>query len=298
MSILITSVLNCASDSLAISSSLSSMFGAFICSFFWMFFFFLSQCDCYLVRGGTLGIHQGEATHIAEVWCCLWGRGPEGNNVACWVNGGFHSLPPLPTSKLGPSCADSQVGGFVYILGPCKTLQQTPLWGWEFLSSPQTLLEFYSQRFWCFIPLHWNPELHGLSCFPVVSPILCTHKCEIIRSASHHLTNPGTPAATLPQILSAPAACLCPSCWSGCFFFNCLVVGLPYSLIFWQFWLCFVFKFVVFLLLIVRGGTVYLPILAGSPCVLCSLWVWLNVCQSCLSFQRTSSWIHWSFVSF
>ena len=33
-----------------------------------------------------------------------------------------------------------------------------------------------------------------------------------------------------------------------CFFFNSLVVGLPYSLIFCQFWLFFVFKFVVVLL--------------------------------------------------
>ena len=28
----------------------------------------------------------------------------------------FQSLPPLPTSKLGPSGADSQVSGFVYVL--------------------------------------------------------------------------------------------------------------------------------------------------------------------------------------
>ena len=44
-----------------------------------------------------------------------------------------------------------------------------------------------------------------------------------------------------------------------CFFFNSLVVRLPYSSIFCQFWLFFVFKFVVVLLLVVRGGTVCLP---------------------------------------
>ena len=32
---------------------------------------------------------------------------------------GFQSLPQLPTSKLGFSGADYQVGGFVYVLGPC-----------------------------------------------------------------------------------------------------------------------------------------------------------------------------------
>ena len=30
---------------------------------------------------------------------------------------GFQSLPPLPTSKLVPSGADFQVGGFVYVTG-------------------------------------------------------------------------------------------------------------------------------------------------------------------------------------
>ena len=37
----------------------------------------------------------------------------------------FQSLPLLPTSKLGPSGADSQVGGFVYILGPGGSFQPT-----------------------------------------------------------------------------------------------------------------------------------------------------------------------------
>ena len=40
---------------------------------------------------------------------------------------GFQSLLPLPTSKLGPSGADSRVGGFVYILGTCGSLQSTLL---------------------------------------------------------------------------------------------------------------------------------------------------------------------------
>ena len=35
------------------------------------------------------------------------------------LSAGFQSLPPLHTGKVGPSGADSWVGGFVYILGPC-----------------------------------------------------------------------------------------------------------------------------------------------------------------------------------
>ena len=42
-------------------------------------------------------------------------------------------------------------------------------------------------------------------------------------------------------------------------FFNSLVVRLPYSSIFWQFWLFFVLKFVAVLHLVVRGSKAYLP---------------------------------------
>ena len=45
----------------------------------------------------------------------------------------FSHFPSLPTSKLGPFGADSWVGGFVYFLRPCGSLQRTLLWGWEFL---------------------------------------------------------------------------------------------------------------------------------------------------------------------
>ena len=76
---------------------------------------------------------------------------------------------------------------------------------------------------------------------------------------SQSSTSLDPPAATLPQVLSAwLSVSTPPTGLDECFFFNFLVVGLPYSLIFWQFWLFFVFKFVV-LLLVVRGGTVCLP---------------------------------------
>ena len=65
--------------------------------------------------------------------------------------------------------------------------------------------------------------------------------------------NVGPPLCQLPLTTSplCPTACLRPSCRSGCFFLNSLVVGLPNSLIFCQFRLFFVFKFVVVLLLVV-----------------------------------------------
>ena len=74
-----------------------------------------------------------------------------------------------------------------------------------------------------------------------------------------------------PIIQQPPSHKTCPT-WlpisaslDECSFFNSLVVGLPYSLIFWQFWLIFVFKSVVVLLLVVQGGTVYPPMPPSWP---------------------------------
>ena len=59
-----------------------------------------------------------------------------------------------------------------------------------------------------------------------------------------------------------------PTSLDECFFLNSLVVGSPYSSIFWHFWLFFVFEFVVVLLLVVGGDKVYLPIPPSWPEVL------------------------------
>ena len=64
--------------------------------------------------------------------------------------------------------------------------------------------------------------------------------------------SPGPPAAALPRVLSDQlSTSTSPAGLDECFFFNSLVVGLPYSLIFCQLWLFFVFKFVVVLLFVV-----------------------------------------------
>ena len=70
-----------------------------------------------------------------------------------------------------------------------------------------------------------------------------------------------------PCLTSPPAVMLLPSrlpfsnpptSLHECFFFNSLFLRLPYSSIFWQFWLFFYLKFVI-LLLITQGGKMYLP---------------------------------------
>ena len=108
---------------------------------------------------------------------------------------------------------------------------------------------------------------------PVVRPSLSTHKCATAWSTSHHLTwcaNHPWPTSVLQPLPCCksfpprlPISAL-PTDLDECFFFKSLVVGLTYSLIFWQFWLFFVFKFVV-LLLVVQGGKVYLPMSPSWP---------------------------------
>ena len=150
---------------------------------------FLSQHTCYILRGGALGIYQGGATHLAVLWHCKWQRGPRGNNVSC------SALSLL--SVTSSTTHISKVGGFVYVLGPCGSLQQTLLCDWEFLPQPQPPQVFFSQRFWGFISLHWNPGLCGLSCAPVFLPVYL--------HANVGLT--GLPAATSPTLVLHPLPC-------------------------------------------------------------------------------------------
>ena len=166
----------------------------------------------------------------------------------------FQSLLLLPTIKLGPSGADSWVGGLVYILGPCGSLQPTLLWGWEFLPLPQPSGFFRGFE-------AWFPCTRTLSCSVCLMPqlfsrFICTWMwdlpvCQLLPCCE----------SSLPWLPISPSS----TSLDECFFFNSLVVGPPYSSIFQQFWLVFVFKFVVVLLLVVQGGTACLPIPPSWP---------------------------------
>ena len=83
----------------------------------------MSQRVCYVVRDLALGIFQGRGRHGAVRWSYMWETVREGTMPLALLSTGFQSLFQLPTSKLGPSGADSQVGEFVYVLGPCDSLQ-------------------------------------------------------------------------------------------------------------------------------------------------------------------------------
>ena len=120
--------------------------GALICSFIWAIFFsFLSLRACYIIRGGVLGVHQGGATHIAVLWCCLWGRGPRGNSAACWALHQLSVTSSTTHNQIGPFWCRF-VGGWACVHS--RTLWVFPLtflWGWEFLLPPQ-LPQVFSVR--------------------------------------------------------------------------------------------------------------------------------------------------------
>ena len=180
----------------------------------------------------------------------MWGRVRERTMPLAQLSAGFQSLSLLPTSKLGPSGADSQVGGFVYIPEPCESLQRTLLWGWEFLPPPQPPRVFSVRGFEALFPCTGT-----LGCVVYLAPQF------ILPIYPHVKVGPlGPLAAALLWVLSTQLPISAPpTSLDECFFFNSLVVGLPYSSIFWQFCLVFVFKCVVLLLLVVQGGTVCLP---------------------------------------
>ena len=128
-----------------------------------------------------------------------------------------------------------------------------------------TVTGFYCQRFWGFICIVLEPWVHGLFHFPVVPPSLSSCECETAQYTNccleYQVCQPLLCLiSSLPWLpISTP-----PTSHDECFFFNSLVVGLPYSSIFWQFWVFF-FLIGCFLLLIGQGGETYLSMPPSWP---------------------------------
>ena len=122
VNILITSILNSASNRLAIYSLLSSIFEALVCFFIWAIFFILV---CFLhCKGWSLKYLPGWGNQhccVVVLLCGGWVWG--GTLPRALLSARFQSLPPPPTSKLDPSSADYPVGAFGYILKSCGSLQ-------------------------------------------------------------------------------------------------------------------------------------------------------------------------------
>ena len=179
------------------------------------------------------------------------------------LSAGFQPLPPPPTIKLGPSSADSRVGGLVHALGPCGSPTNSPV---RLGVSPaaSTPTGVFNQRFEALFP---RAGALGCAVCHQVHQLLPRRPAAALPTLLH---NPppcwGLPAPALPRVLSARLPISAPPTGlDECFFFISLVVRLPYSLIFCQFWLFFVFKLLLsFFWLFEEAQCVYLRLHLGQ----------------------------------
>ena len=157
----------------------------------------------------------------------MWGKGLRGNNATCLA------LVPLLVSSL---VTHRQIVPFwCWFLGGWVCVCSRTLWVSP-MNSPMRLrvspssatpINFYCQRFWGSLSSLWNPGSRGLS-HSLVVPVY-----------PHTNVGPPTPPAdALRQVLSTwlPGSAP-PTGLDECFFFNSLVIRLPYSSIFCHFWL-------------------------------------------------------------
>ena len=138
----------------------------------------MSWCTHYFVRGRALGIHQvGQPTLLHCDTVCV-GEVREGTMPLVWLSVSLQSLTLLPTNKLGPSGADSWVGGraCAHSGTPWVSPTNSPV-RLGVSSTVAISTVFYSQRFWGLISLCWNPGLCSQSGSPVAPPGLSAHKC-------------------------------------------------------------------------------------------------------------------------
>ena len=120
----------------------------------------------------------------------------------------------------------------------------------------------FNQRFEALFPC-----AGALGCQAVTRSTSCclTGQLQLGHPAPQSATSLGPPAAALPHLLSAPLPVSAPPTGlDECFFFISLVVRLPYSSIFCQFWLSFVFKLLLSFWLCMEAQCVYLCLHLGQ----------------------------------
>ena len=180
-----------------------------------------------------------------------------------WHSSHFQSLHPLPICNwhLSSCCpgADSQVDRSAYILGLCGTFKHTlPKWPAVSSAAPNPTV---------FIAVNYEalfPSAGTLGCVvwpgawiaPKVSlPIFIHHTWmwDPLYRYCHFSMTQAISSPLWPPI-STPPTHMDEYC-----FFKSLLVRLPYSSIFWQFWVFFVLRVVVIILVVPPGGKVSLP---------------------------------------
>ena len=144
-------------------------------------------------------------------------------------------------------------------------------------AAASTPMVVFNQRFEALFP-----HAGALGCVVCFSPLLflLVYLCVNVGPASHHLVESARcslacpipqsatllcpPATALPRILSVQLPISAPPTGlAECLFFISLVVGLPYSWIFCQFWLLFIFKLLLSFWLCEEAQWVYLHLHLG-----------------------------------
>ena len=182
-------------------------------------------------------------TLVAVLLHCVWGRGREGAMVLALLSAGSlfsHSL-SYPQSNWALLVLLPKWVGLCMFWNPVGLSNELSCEARNFSCCRLNPHRCFQSVVWGFLSLHWKSGLHGLSPGPPAAP----------SSASYNFAHPtpqsatllGLPAATLPRVLSTRLPISSPPTGQDeCFFFNSLVVGLPYSSIFCQFWLFLVYK--------------------------------------------------------
>ena len=135
----------------------------------------------YVVRCGSLGVCQSEATHLAALWCCMWG--PRGNNATCWALIGLSVTSPTTHKQIGPFWCWVP-GGWVCVCS--RTLWVSPTNSSMRLGvSPTaaTTTGFYSQRFF-FCPSFGYARRQSVATYASISARSLHHllfSCKFLR---------------------------------------------------------------------------------------------------------------------
>ena len=167
---------------------------------------------------------------------------------------------PAVTLFLNP-----KVGGFTDVLSWVGTLNGLSWETGSFFWCPNPHWFLTTRSYGALFSWYWNPGLCSLAWG--WDHLLLRHPSQFLSTkrecgTTHpllllqHLHTTQHLLVSLPQLLTSTP----PSHLDECGFFKSLVVGLPYNVIFWQFWVLSVLRLVVILLVVVQGG---------EACLLC-----------------------------
>ena len=252
-----------------------------------LFFFFLSWLTSY-VKGWSLRYspgrgypqHYAVTLHVGqrsqrEHWCLL------SSLVA------FSHFPRYPQAKWALLVLIPVWVGLCTFWDPMGLSNELSCDAGSFFRCRLKTQGVFNQWFEALFPHAGALELRSLFRSAFVPPVLSARECGTAGSASHHLAGSSSsslpdscsldhpapqsttslvpPATILPGVLSTKLRISSPPTrLDECFCFISLVVGLPYSLIFCQFWLFFVIKLLLsFFWLCKEARCVYLHLHLG-----------------------------------